>query len=193
MKGYRHIFVLLAILLALGSSALASGPYQSHVHLQGNGGDIWVCDSNGNLNVDAEDVHIQGRFWFNVYEVTEYDETGNVLQITWTSTFHGVVTNLSTGELVAQDRFGGREVVDFTSSTYAQLGATRHLFRSGEGTLYHDAGRFMIDISTGEIIEETGLHSLRHSGLTSFCQLIDGAGNEILWEPQPTDIKVLGP
>jgi hypothetical protein len=193
MKTYHRILVLCVVLLAAGIPVVAAQPYQSHTHVQGEGGDQWVCDSNANGQVDAEDIHLEGQFWFNVNEVIDYDESGNMLRITWTQSFHGVVTNLNTGEVVTRDRFEGRDSLDFTTLTYSQSGATRHFFRPGEGTLYHDAGRIAIDLVTGAVIEESGPHPLVESGFSSFCQLVDGAGEEIFWEPQSTTIKVLGP
>lgn len=188
MNNYRAILVLCVVLLAMAMPTLAVST--SHLHLQGEGGDLWVCDSNGNGAVDAEDIHLKGEFWFNVNEFTDFDEAGNVLAITWATSFHGIVTNLNTGEVVTRDRFEGRDSVDFTTLTYSQSGATHHFFRPGEGTLYHDAGRIVIDLVTGEVIEESGPHTLTAQ---SFCEFIDGAGDEISWEPLPTTITVLGP
>jgi hypothetical protein len=176
-----------------GLTAFAGAPNRTDVHVQVEGGDIWVCDTNGNGQVDVDDTHLEGQFWFNVNEFTDYDDAGNPLRITWTQSFHGVVTNLNTGETVFRDRFEGRDSFDFTTEVYSQSGATRHLFRPGEGTLYHDAGRISVNVVTGEVLEESGRHPFFTSGISSFCQLVPEAGNEISWMPQPSVVTVLGP
>jgi hypothetical protein len=161
--------------------------------VQGEGGDLWVCDSNANGQVDAQDIHLEGRFWFTVNEVTDYDESGTLLSIHLDDLVSRCGDQPEYRASGDRDWFEGRDGVDFTTLTYAQSGATRHFFRPGEGTLYHDAGRITIDLVTGQVIEESGPHPLADAGFTSFCQFVEGAGQQFLWEPQPTTIKVLGP
>jgi hypothetical protein len=171
-------------------SVLAAPPNQTHLHLEIKGGDFWVCDGNGNGAVDPSDTHLEGTFWFNVNEVTDYDSAWNPLRITWTQSFDGLVTNMNTGELVVKDRFAGRDSLDLTAPIYTQSGATRHMFVPGEGTIYHSAGRISVNFLTGEVLWQDGPHP---TGIASFCDLLEGAGPEISWEPKVPDIRVLGP
>ena len=188
MKNRYLYSILFVVLLSLGIPTLAGAP---SLHLQVEGGDLWVCDSNSNGVVDATDTHLQGQFWFNFLETTEFDDSGALVKFIWMWSFHGTVTNLNTGELVFNDRFAGREILDLTTDTYSQAGATRHFFRPGEGSVYHDAGRITVNLLTGEVIEESGPHPLLNAPPT-FCDLID-AGEQIFWEPQPLTINALGP
>ena len=189
-KVFRHVLVVSIATLVPTVTALAGAPNQTHLHLQVEGGDFWVCDRNENGAVDSDDTHLEGRYWFNVNEVTYYDGAGTPLRITWTQSFHGLLTNLSTGENIARDRFEGRDSLDLTTWIYTQSGATRHLFLPGEGTLYHSAGRISMDWFTGEVFWERGPHP---PGFGSFCELVQGAGPEISWVPQDPTIRVLGP
>ena len=187
MRSCLSAFVLLAVPTI---TALAGPPSRTHLHLQIEGGDFWVCDGNGNGTADPVDVHLEGTYWFNVNEFTDYDSDGNPVRLTWTQSFHGLVMNLNSGETVARDRFEGRDSLDLATLVYTQSGATRHMFVPGEGTIYHSAGRIAMDWLTGEVFWEDGPHP---SGFASFCDLVEGAGPEIYWEPKVPHIRVLGP
>jgi len=179
-----------ALLLVPTATALAAAPIQTHLHVQVTGGDFWVCDGNGNGQVDMSDVHLEGTYWFNINEVTDYDSGGTPLRITWTQSFHGLLANLNTGEVVVRDRFEGRDSLDLTTLVYTQSGATRHMFLPGEGTVYHSSGRISVDLLSGEVLWQDGPHPI---GPASFCDLVEGAGPEISWEPKPSDVRILGP
>lgn len=186
----RHVLVICLVLLLPSMTAFAGAPNRTHIHVQVEGGDFWVCDSDESGGVTEGDTQLEGRFWFNINEFSDYDGAGNLLRTTWTQSFHGLITNVDTGAAVVRDRFEGRDSFDETTGIYTQSGATRHMFLPGEGTLYHSAGRISINVNTGEVLWQRGPHPL---GPSSFCELVEGAGEEIAWVPQASTVTVLGP
>lgn len=116
----------------------------------------------------------QANIWYT------YDVAGNIVHVKDTYVFHGQLTNSLTGQ-VFKDHRAGQENVDFRDLTYTLTGSTFHLINPGEGTVFHDAGKIVINIVTGQVLWQSGKFEMRSSGL-DVCGWV-GDGVIIAWQP----------
>lgn len=184
-KGRSYFLVVAGILLvALPLLTVMATPPQ-RFHVLAEGGDRYGCDMDGD---GFSDESLAGHFWQNYQEVIRYDEAGNIETIRAHWSGHGELTIESTG-VTYTDHANANLVLSLTDMTYTESGNTRHIFNPGEDTLWHDVGRYIIDLQTGMTIFEAGHHDWSFSGL-DVCGWF-GLGHVVWWEPLPTTVKYL--
>lgn len=110
------------------------------------------------------------------------------MSIRWNVSFHGELTILGTGQ-VYRDNTAAVGVFTPADMIYTESGNTRHIFSPGEGTLWHDRGRIVLDVITGMPIFDSGHHELTFSGL-DICGIL-GMGHYVWWEVLPTTERYL--
>lgn len=184
-RGRSYFLVAAGILLVLMPflTVLATPP--DRIHVQREGGDNIGCD----VNFDGiSDETLEGRFWENFQETIRYNAAGEIETIRWNVSFHGELTIVGTGQ-VYKDNTAAVGVLNLADLIYTESGNTRHIFSPGEGTLWHDRGRIVLDVATWTPIFDSGHHELMFTDL-DICGIL-GIGHYVSWEILPTTVKYL--
>ncbi|CAG1000349.1 hypothetical protein ANRL4_03088 [Anaerolineae bacterium] len=179
MKRLITVLTVLAVLFWAASMtpALAGGP--DKVQVDETGGDLYTCDNNGD---GVGDYQVEGHFWAKANIWFTYDASGNIIHIKVTFLTHGQLTNLQTGQ-VYKDHRAGQENGDYRDMEYTHSGNSIHLINPGEGTVFRDAGRIVINLINGEVVWERGNHEATFSVL-DVCGWV-GDGVVVGWQPLP--------
>jgi hypothetical protein len=117
-------------------------------------------------------VTLVGTFTEDVRVTTFFDEAGTPVRAQITVNAVGVVTNPETGESVKNPSHQ-TIIVDLVEGTEAQVGLIFKATVPGEGVVFHDVGRVVVD-AAGNVIFEAGPHDVLntagdHAVRANFC------------------------
>jgi hypothetical protein len=143
----RILATCLAILLALAlvPPAFAAAPEIEHFRISGT--DLHVIDCGA--------FFINFEFDFKVSVTTFFDQAGTPVKYKEQLVFNGQFTNEATGQtLLERDR--NTLFQDLQSGIVNIVGLPFRLFIPGAGIVVRDAGKFVFDPETGEVLFEAG-------------------------------------
>jgi hypothetical protein len=143
----RILAACLAILLALAqvSPAFAASPEIEHFRISGT--DLHIIDC-GTFFVNFE-------FDFKVSVTTFFNQAGTPVKFKEQLILNGQFTNETTGQtLLERDR--NTLFQDLQSDIVTIVGLPFRLFIPGAGIVLRDAGKFVFDPTTGEVLFDAG-------------------------------------
>jgi hypothetical protein len=154
------IVVAVPALLALPvGTASAAAPQVEAFHDEGSF-EIGPCPSGVTLvETFTEDVRV----------ITFFDEAGNPVRVQVHIDYEGVVTNPDTGQTI-EDPAHATRFIDLVAGTRGPVGLYYSTTVPGVGVVFHDVGRLVRDLTTGEVLFEAGPHDVLESGdVALFC------------------------
>ena len=155
--------LLAAFLAALAALPLAGAsaapPEVETVHNEGTF-TIGPCPSGVTLvETYTEDLRI----------ITYVNQAGAIVRVQEHFDYEGEVTNPETGQTVKDPAHGVR-FFDFVAGTRGPVGLYYSTTVPGVGLVFHDVGRLVRDLDTGEVLFEAGPHDVLHEGdVALFC------------------------
>jgi hypothetical protein len=155
--------VLLTLLLAPFSAALANPPDRFYV--EGSG-------SNPEL-VDCGSFFIGGKFNVWIRGTNFFDNDGNLISTSIHIHFVGKLTNRDTGLTIRDESFVN-QTIDVASNTLKETGLIYNLNVPGYGVIALDVGTLVWDLTTGEILFEGGPHQVLHGLDLDLCTYMGG-------------------
>ena len=106
-----------------------------------------------------------------------------------TMRYTGQFANLSTGEVSTPVRGTSNTVIDLTEGTLTASGNPRSMTMPGVGVVLHEAGRFVLDLETGQVLVERGpkLNETTPEGARLVCEAMGLTGGTPLEPPDVHD------
>jgi len=104
--------------------------------------------------------------------ITYFNDAGEPVRVRVHVSFDGVLTNLSTGETLA-DRAHFSNVFDLVEGTFTGTGVDFHYSIQHAGLIVANNGRLVIDDATGEVLFLAGPHDIFDAGsLAPICSAL---------------------
>lgn len=167
MKTIIKLLAILALTLSTLAStaqaALAAPPQIETFHLEGSY-EVGICPSG---------VTLLGTYTEDVRLITFFNEAGDPVSIQVHVQYVAVVTNTETSQTV-RDHAHGTVFIDPIEGTRVNVGLFYSTTVPGLGVVFHDVGKLVRDIETGDILFEAGPHDVLHGDeVALFCAALD--------------------
>lgn len=104
---------------------------------------------------DCGTFQVLNSFTLTITRRTFFDEAGNLLRREAHGTGLGTISNLATGVSYA-DRATFNRLFDFQGGTVQEAGIQAHINVPGRGVVILEAGKYVFDLATGDILFKTG-------------------------------------